>query len=74
MLDLFGKSYEAVWVSMYFRLFGTGSSGVDLIVQQEMSALITAFNKLGDNGKNSFDPRVCLLTSVVNGLTAAVSI
>ena len=53
-------------------MFGCGSSLVDEIVQKETVALKEAMMQLSENGTQSFDPRICLLTSVVNGLTAAV--
>ena len=55
------------------RMFGCGSSLVDRIVQKETIALKDAMTELSENGIQSFDPRICLLTSVVNGLAAAVS-
>ena len=45
---------------------------MDEIVQKETVALKEAMMQLSENGTQSFDPRICLLTSVVNGLTAAV--
>ena len=53
-------------------MFGCGSSLVDEIVQKETVALKEAMMQLSEKGTQSFDPRICLLTSVVNGLTAAV--
>ena len=54
------------------RMYGCGSHLVNEIVQKETVALKEAMMQLSENGTQSFDPRICLLTSVVNGLTAAV--
>ena len=52
------------------RLHGTGSRGVDDVIKKEMHALVDVFSK--QDGRN-FDPRVTLMTAVVNGITAMVS-
>ena len=75
--DIIFGDYSRKWCYMKkiaahaLRMFGSGVNHVDDVVCDEMTALIHAFEvKRGE----AFDPRVTLMTAVVNALTATVTV
>jgi len=73
--DIIFGTYNSKWsymkkiVTQGLRKFGSGVQHIDNAVKEEMVALVDGFK---DHQGQDFDPRVLLLTSVLNGVSSAI--
>lgn len=75
--DIIFGSLDPKWVQMkkcaghFMRMYTSGVKNVDAIIDEEMETVVNIFTEMN---YEDFDPRLILMTAVVNGISASVSV